>query len=85
MIKDLEPGKLYKISWWDILEDSRGNPTEAQPKLFRHTYRFHSIRSAHDGRRRIRYFVFTAGDGPDFYHSIAIPEGCVSRIELIAQ
>jgi hypothetical protein len=67
------------------LEDSRGNPTEAQPKLFKHTYRFHSIKLAHDGRKRIRYYVFTAGEPPDFYHSISIPEGCVSRVEAITQ
>lgn len=83
--KDLVPGKLYIISWFDILEDPRGDPNEASPKRFTHTYRFHSTKIVRDGRRRVHYYVFTAGQSPDYFHSIAIPSGCITRIEVVKQ
>jgi len=77
----LEPGKLYTITWIDPAEDPRGHPSEAACKTFTHTYRFHERKFTVFGRRKIPILIFTAGSAPDYYHSFAIPEAIVLRVE----
>ncbi len=79
----VNPGQLVTVTWVDIVEDPRGNPADCSLAVFQHTYYFVRKAVQKVGDKKVRYWVFSSGKPPEYYHSVAVPESCITHIEII--
>jgi hypothetical protein len=79
--RNLEPGRLYDITWVDIQESPADSPKDGKIATYVNSYRFYARRYLRVGSKRVPYLVFTSGQGTDPYHYCAFPEGCIVDIQ----